>query len=569
VEIIRYTGLTKAATGQPLEIIECIEGVDASVAVLENRSDGSRQLNINGTSTAYTNLTDLQVHRLLAHIPMALHPDPREVLIIGFGFGSTAYGTLQYDSESVDCVELVDDERETAKYFLDQNHGVLEDPRFRFIAEDGRNFVLTTRKRYDVISLNAIHPALGPTLYTHDFFEMCRKKLAPDGLMCVWLPTTMLSTEEFRILVRSFQAVFPETSFWYNNPGNTIVLGGNNPFPVDYRRFRERLGRPGVKADLEPVNLADPLAFLSLLVMPPDAVADYAEGARLNTDDRPWIEFSRSMYAGFRTEMLEEIFFTVKADLAGMLDMTGLAEEERIAVERGLDRHRKAWPYVVEGHLLSLGLPSEEERSRALFCFHQALRFQPKDPQFRFLAENFGVKNPSDHAWRIRRLEDAIADGSTDLERERMILGRLYLDIGRFDKALSHLAPFEGFAEDGSLEFLLDLAFAYEGVGRPDRAVEALKAAASRYPDSAAPHARLVWPLLLRKNASSLEEALSHAKEAVRLEENAHHLDLLGVAYHENGMLAEAEDALGRAVEKAVIIVFVYKYHLAQVRREM
>ena len=54
------------------------------------------QLNINGTSTAYTDVTDLQVHRMLAHLPMAIHPDPAEVLVIGFGFGSTAYGILRY-----------------------------------------------------------------------------------------------------------------------------------------------------------------------------------------------------------------------------------------------------------------------------------------------------------------------------------------------------------------------------------------------------------------------------------------------------------------------------------------
>jgi spermidine synthase len=116
---------------------------------------------------------------------MAVHPDPKQVLIIGFGFGSTAFGTLQYDPDCVDFVELVEDERLTAKYFEEQNHGVLADKRFHFIVEDGRNFVLTTRKSYDVISLNAIHPSLGPTLYTHDFFKVCRTKLKPDGLICV------------------------------------------------------------------------------------------------------------------------------------------------------------------------------------------------------------------------------------------------------------------------------------------------------------------------------------------------------------------------------------------------
>jgi predicted membrane-bound spermidine synthase len=123
-------------------------------------------LNINGNNTAQTTFADIIVHKLLAHVPMLLHPSPKDVLVVGFGFGSTSRSVLAYEVDRVDCVELIGEERETAKFFLPENHAVLEHPRFHFIVNDGRNYLLATPKQYDVISFNAIDPKMSPALYT-------------------------------------------------------------------------------------------------------------------------------------------------------------------------------------------------------------------------------------------------------------------------------------------------------------------------------------------------------------------------------------------------------------------
>ncbi len=564
--VILSTGLLRGRGDQPYKVLYCKEGIDASLAVIEGTQTGSRQLNINGTSTAYTDITDLQVHRLLAHIPMAVHPDPREVLIIGFGFGSTAFGTMQYGPERVDCVELVDDERDTARFFLDQNHGILEHDRFRFIAEDGRNFVLTTKNRYDVISLNAIHPRLGPALYTRDFFALCRDRLKPDGLICVWLPTTMLSTEEFRMLVRTFRDVFPATTFWYNNPGNTIVLGGMEDLEIDFEAFTGRLALPSVKADLEPVHLADPIAFLSLLIMLPAQVKEYAGQGALNTDDRPWIEFSRSMYPGYRVDMLERIFFTVKADPTVLFrGKSGIGGENAPRdVHRRFARYRKAWPYMVEGHLLSIGNPSEEERKSAHWCFEQALRLLPGDPNILFLYRRFIVGRDA-LPWRIQRILVTLKEGAAGTGEIRRKLASLYLEDARFDEALEVLSRLrqEGTPED--LDFLLDLARAFEGCGKRVETLSVLAEAAARFPEDARPHARLVWPLLDSDDPQEKTKAIGHARAAARIEESPAHLDLLGQALFETGHLEEAEESFERALERSRIIFFVYRFHLTQV----
>ncbi|MBW7996510.1 MAG: tetratricopeptide repeat protein [Candidatus Glassbacteria bacterium] len=276
------------------EIIYVNETTEASVAVLRN-IDGSRELNINGESTAYTGFDDIVIHKLLSHLPILFHEDPRSVLVVGFGFGSTLYTATRYDLERIECVELVPEEASTAAYFLPENHGVLDSPDVKIVFNDGRNLILTSREEYDIISFNAIHPKLSPMLYTHDFYKLCRRALKPDGTICAWLPTNGLTLIEFKSLLRSFVDVFPQTSLWWCNPANVILLGTSGQTVIDYPRWRSLLARPKVKADLREVFLDHPLSLASLFMMGPEKMQALTADAPLNTDSRPVIEFSRTM----------------------------------------------------------------------------------------------------------------------------------------------------------------------------------------------------------------------------------------------------------------------------------
>ncbi|MFC1614923.1 fused MFS/spermidine synthase, partial [Gemmatimonadota bacterium] len=209
------------------EILYCRETTEASIAVLKNNT-GDRELNINGESTAYTGFEDIVIHKFLSHLPLLLHKDPESILVVGFGFGSTVYSASRYDLSQIECVELVPEEIKTAPYFLPENHGVLDSGMVRMVFDDGRNHILTSGSKYDAISFNAIHPML----YTLDFYRLCARALSPGGTICAWLPTNGFSLYEFKVLVRSFQEVFPHTSLWYNNPANLILLGSREPLKI-------------------------------------------------------------------------------------------------------------------------------------------------------------------------------------------------------------------------------------------------------------------------------------------------------------------------------------------------
>ncbi len=284
---------SRRAIEQHLELLHYKEGPEASLAVLRNPF-GSREININGLSTAYSDYGDILSHKLLAHPPALMAREPRSALVVGLGMGSTVWSLAQYPLERIDCVELVPAERETATFFLPENGGVLDDPRVTLIIGDGRNYLLTTSRKYDIISFNAIHPAFSPYLYTREFYQLCKSRLTDDGVICGWLPT---NSGHFPSLLATFREVFPHCSLWVANLGHLAIIGTREPQVFDLSRIRDAVTSPGVRRNLAEVHLEEPLALLARAVMDEEAVRRYAadHGARVNTDDLPHVEFDTTV----------------------------------------------------------------------------------------------------------------------------------------------------------------------------------------------------------------------------------------------------------------------------------
>jgi len=225
------------------------EKADGTLGVVENpRSPIGviRGLFVDGTMTAANEYQDMQIHDLLAHLGLLIHPDPRQALIVGFGLGVTPWGTTQHDNVSVDCVELMRDETNTAQYFEKENHGVLKTSRLNLIIGDGRDYIKVTDKKYDMVSFNAVHPVVSPALYTVEFYEEVKKILTDDGIIIGWLTSTSMNEDEYKGLIKSFIDVFPHTSLWYNNPVHMILMGTKEPLNIDLGSFKPRFEQPKI-----------------------------------------------------------------------------------------------------------------------------------------------------------------------------------------------------------------------------------------------------------------------------------------------------------------------------------
>lgn len=274
------------------------DGVTSTVSV--HRVNGNVYLRVNGKTDAST-ADDMATQLLLGHLPLLVHREPRSVLIIGMGSGVTAAAAARHPVRRIDLVEIEPAVLEAARFFAHVNHRVLTDPRVRPVIADGRNFLLTSPGRYDVIISEPSNPWIGgvASLFSREFFEQARSHLMPGGLMLQWLQAYSLLPDDLRMVVRTFRAVFPAASIWATAWGDLLLLGGAEPVVIDPAVFARRYAEyPGLRADLQSIGAHHGASIAGYLALGEEDTARFAEGAGLNTDDRLPLEFSapRALY---------------------------------------------------------------------------------------------------------------------------------------------------------------------------------------------------------------------------------------------------------------------------------
>ena len=131
------------------------EGAASTVSV--KRLTGTRSLVIDGKVDA-SSFGDMLTQKALAHLPLLLHPDPKEICIIGLGSGVTLGSALVHPISRADIVEISPEVVEAARYFADVNLNGLDDPRTHLIVGDGRSHLLLSSRKYDVIISEPSNP---------------------------------------------------------------------------------------------------------------------------------------------------------------------------------------------------------------------------------------------------------------------------------------------------------------------------------------------------------------------------------------------------------------------------
>lgn len=513
------------------DLLYVSENPEASLAVLEDKVTNERELNINGESTAFTIYQDMQVHKLLGHLPALFHPAPRDFLVVGFGFGSSAYASTLYPESQVDCVELIADEMETADYFLEQNHGVLEFPNMDMIIGDGRDYIKLTEKRYDIISFNAIHPKISPNLYTYDFYKMCRTLLKDEGMVIAWMPPNAITEYEYRSLVNTFASVFPHNSFWYVNPSHMLILGSMEPLSIDMTRLQTRLRDERIHADLAETNLADPAELLSYFVAADEKLMEYIGGTELNTDNHPLIEFSRVQSVTVNGQVIRSIE-RLKDNLSPYLtNFPG--DTGRVEFLEDLEKHHRAKKIVMEGQMLAWS----GQYSEAEALFRQALSINPGNENIRFLLS--WVQGKPDELRKLVQLNPENAKAIKGL-------GDIYLQEQRIDVA-QRLFQRAVSLEPDYAEALHGLGVTYYHSNRLDRALEYFLRAGELKAGYAAPHfyaGQCYWRM---GNAESALRQFQLATEYdPSIPQNSY---WLGMAYARTGQTAKARDAFRHVLE--------------------
>jgi spermidine synthase len=236
---------------------------------------------------------------------------------MGLGTGISAGGALFHPVQQITILELVPEVAAAARaHFADANLRILDQPQTRLIVEDARNYLRHTREKFEVIIGDLVVPwrAGEGALFTVENFRAGKNALAPGGIYCQWLPMFQLSEDEFRILLNTFLAVFPEAYLWRADfsPNETALalIGFAEGATLNAQTIHERLAQMNTGAMI-PISPNGPISPIQQgATQPadptnPQLTSDYAIWMnfigtitradvnlawRINSEDRPWVE---------------------------------------------------------------------------------------------------------------------------------------------------------------------------------------------------------------------------------------------------------------------------------------
>jgi spermidine synthase len=261
------------------------EGVQTTVAVHERAGrPPMRILYLDGMHQADDAPASAFVHHRIGALPVMLHENPRRALVVGLGGGATPGAIAQFADVAVDVVELSDAVVQGAGFFSHINFNLLQRPNVRLRVDDGRNFLLTTRNKYDVVTADIILPrhAGAGALYAREYFELVRGALAPDGLALQWNGAE--TDTPYKMIMRTFLSVFPHTTLWGDG---SLMLGSLTPFRLSASAYERRRQNPAFRAlfdwDLDTLRRS--------YVAGPDELRRFVGKGPILTDDKPTIEY--------------------------------------------------------------------------------------------------------------------------------------------------------------------------------------------------------------------------------------------------------------------------------------
>jgi SAM-dependent methyltransferase len=210
-------------------------GEDASAVSVIVPGEGERwRISVNGLPHSW--LPFEGIHTLLGAVPALIHPRPAEVAVIGLGSGETAWAVAcREETRNVRVFEIAAAQpvllgRVQAVAPFPDLRRLLADPRVTLEAADGRQALLRSEERFDVIQVDAVHKtsAGSGNLYSLEFFRLCAQRLRPGGIVC--------SQKPGRRVGLTFAEALPHALDFGN-----LVVGSNEPLPVDLAGWEARL----------------------------------------------------------------------------------------------------------------------------------------------------------------------------------------------------------------------------------------------------------------------------------------------------------------------------------------
>ncbi|MBI2996206.1 MAG: fused MFS/spermidine synthase [Candidatus Melainabacteria bacterium] len=254
------------------------EGLTTVVSITADENGNTTLLKNNGKVDAGVptdgdgpSQADMVTQVLLGQLPLLLHKnEPENALVIGLGSGCTTGSVVRYPSiQSVKVCEIEKAVIDGDKYFeppidkspLDGNGSPLNRLRnplakkVKAIHTDGRNYLLTTKEKFDIIISQPADPWVqgASQLFTKDFWELGAKHLKENGIFCEWIQLYSITPDYLGVLVNSFKQALGKyengkkvsDGFVYlfrpGQAGEILLIGSNDPLDIDVEKIENRI----------------------------------------------------------------------------------------------------------------------------------------------------------------------------------------------------------------------------------------------------------------------------------------------------------------------------------------
>jgi spermidine synthase len=530
------------------------EGLTSTVTVKRN-PEGVLNLVVSGKTDASTSADDMPTQKLLAHVPLLLHPAPRRALVIGLASGITLGSAGLYPLTSLDCVEISPEMVEACRLFDPYNYRILDDPRVRVLIADGRNHLALTDRTYDVIVSEPSNPWIAGVadLFTREFFQLCRDRLAPGGIACVWLASYDLGEAPVRSVVNTFLSVFPDMSVWSVDE-DYLLIGLTAPAKADHQAIADRMRKKAVADDLRLIDVRSLPDLLAYRILGHDGVRKLARGGFIHTDDNAYLEFNapRTMIRNRgRAEFSRTMAEYHDADLSFL---TGSDAKALEAVKLATAPLLRARQHAAKGTALLAQGRTDAARTE----IHKAIELNPAEPLVNQLIDRQlalakaltrrGLFAPAQkHCGDLLQLHPRHVGA-------HLLLGQLLLRQQKDDEALEHLTQAADYAGDVADHHLLAATTATR-LGKTRIAVKHYRRAIELGANPPEALNNLAW-LLVSDPAlagGAAAEAVSLAERACQLtgQRDPVTLDTLGAAYAGANRFRDALTVTEKALQLA------------------
>lgn len=273
------------------------DGLASTVTVETDDDEKGFSLKVNGKVDA-SDARDMPTQVLSGLLPILVAPSAEEVLVIGYGSGVTSGAVLRSQAvKKLVLVELEEAVYEAAnRFFAHVNRKPPEDPRFKAVIDDGRNYLLAREEKFDVIISEPSNPWMtgAASLFTEDFFRIIQKRLNPGGVYLQWLQLYELSPRSIQTLYRTVTHVFPHVMVFSPSPrsNDTLVLAAESPIQLQRAVLEKLFEDPKIRTELQRADVHLPEDFFGLFLAGEDEAKRLSGAGPLNTDDNAFIEFA-------------------------------------------------------------------------------------------------------------------------------------------------------------------------------------------------------------------------------------------------------------------------------------